>query len=285
MRRWNTVAIIGVGLIGGSIGLALRSRGLADQIVGIGRRPGRLARARRLGAVTTTSTRIARGVAEAELVVVCTPVERIVEHVQEAAGACPDGAVLTDVGSTKERIVAELEEDWDGHRRRGVAFVGSHPMAGSEQSGVAFATPDLFVKRTVVITPSRKTRLEDFSRVRQLWQSLGASIVRCSPRSHDRAVAMISHLPHVVASALSASVSQTDLDLAATGWRDTTRIAAGDVDLWKQILTQNREHVLAALDEFQEVLGNFHKALEQNDDARLVKLLALGKKHRDALGN
>jgi prephenate dehydrogenase len=285
MRRWNTVAIIGVGLLGGSIGLALRSRRLADQVVGIGRRASRLRWARLRGAVTSTTTQLAQGVAAADLVVVCTPVEQIVEFVMLASAACSPGTLITDVGSTKEQIVTSLDRRLaDGARNR-VAFVGSHPMAGSERSGVEHARADLFEGRVVIVTPSYRTRPEACRTIGRFWKSLGAKVLYMTPSSHDRSVGAVSHLPHLVASALATATSPRDLPLAAGGWQDTTRIAAGDAELWRQILLDNRLHVLKSVDKFAKVLSSLREALERNDKARLAQLLAIGKRRRDSVGS
>ena len=285
MPRWETVALVGVGLIGGSIGLALRERGLARNVVGIGRRASSLRKARQCGAVSTTTTQLVRGIADAELVIVCTPVELIVENVLKVAEHCPSDALITDVGSIKASIVTSL----DRHRRvldaRGVRFVGSHPLAGSGKQGPQHARGDLFEDRVVVVTPSRRSRTTDVKRIEDFWHSLGATVLRKSPQAHDQAVAAISHLPHLVASAMSAATPVEALPLAATGWRDSTRVAAGDAELWRQILANNRDHVLTSLDKFEKVLTFFRKALENGDEDLLTKLLREGKQHRDAVGN
>jgi prephenate dehydrogenase len=268
-------------LIGGSIGLALRRRNLAERVVGIGRSAASLRKAQRRGAVTSTTTRLAQGVAESELVVVCTPVESIVEHVRAAAGACRPGTLITDAGSTKGRIVSSL----DGQLGRDVSFVGSHPLAGSEKKGADFASEELFEDRVVVITPTRRTRKESAQAIEQFWQSLGARVVRMSPEAHDEAVAATSHLPHVVASALAAATPEAQLRLVATGWLDSTRVAAGDVELWTQILVENRDSVLSALDRCEKGLASFRAALTKGDRNRLAALLRAGKERRDAVGD
>lgn len=284
MRSWNKVAIVGVGLIGGSVGMALRERGLARHIVGVGRSSSRLRAARNRGAVTATSTRLARGVVGADLVVVCTPVHLVVENVRRAAENCAAGTLITDVGSTKERIVAALDGKL-GAIEPQVAFVGSHPMAGSEKSGVQFAQADLFVDRLVIVTPCSRSRKKNVDAIEDFWKSLGARVVRVSPTLHDRAAAAVSHLPHAVAAALAATAEKPELSMAASGWRDATRIAAGDVDLWTQILLENRSHVLKSLDKFGKVLSSLREALEGSDRAKLEQILTAGKRNRDAVGN
>jgi prephenate dehydrogenase len=281
MLRWKTVAIVGVGLIGGSIGLALRKRGLARDTIGVGRRPENLRTAKSLGAVTATSQSIDEGVADADLVIVCTPVAEIVNHVLQAAAAAPECAILTDAGSTKESIVKTVDAEL-GRKNR---FVGSHPLAGSEKTGVANARADLFEGRVVVVTPSRKTNPEHLTAVADFWSGLGATVLLMSPAEHDKALATTSHLPHLIASAAARETSQAELPLTAGGWRDLTRIAASDPELWTQILWENRGHVLKSLSRFEKTVAAFRTALEQGDRRKLRKLLTEGKEVRDAVGN
>ncbi len=281
MKHLENVAIVGVGLIGGSIGLALRQRGLADAIVGIGRNQVSLRMARRVGAVSHTTIDLAKGVAEADLVVVCTPVARITAHVREAASACPKGTLITDAGSTKQAIVAALDEGLP----RGCRFLGSHPVAGSEKTGVSHARADLFEGRVTVITPTRNTRAEDFDLLEEFWEALGSVVVRMSPEEHDRALAITSHLPHLAAAALAATVPEQYYRLTGTGILDATRLAGSDPDLWKQILLQNRENVLAALQQYGVKLSALHVALRDGNETELDRILTLAKKNRDALGS
>lgn len=281
MRRFNTVAIVGVGLIGGSLGLALRQRNLAERVIGIGRRQTSLRTARRVGAVTNTSIDLAKGVAEAELIVVCTPVGRIVEHVRQVAAHCPEGALITDAGSTKQTIVEAL----DGTLPRGVRFLGSHPVAGSEKAGCAHATADLFEGRVAILTPTLNTRAEDYDHLEQLWTHLGSVVLQMSPAEHDRALALTSHLPHAVASVLASMLPESLFRLTGAGFHDTTRIASGDAELWQQIFLANRTNLLAALDQYAHRLHVLRTALDQQDSAALEHLLSLAKKNRDALGS
>lgn len=277
MQLWNQVAIVGVGLIGGSIGMALRKRRLARRVVGIGRRQASLNKARRAGAVDGTTTDLARGVADAELIVVCTPVENIVGHVRAAADACPEGALITDAGSTKGAIVERL----DGQLPRQVRFVGSHPLAGSEKTGAEHARADLFEGRVAVVTPTRRTAATDYTAIEKFWSSLGARVIRKSPQAHDAALARTSHMPHAVASALAAATSGKDLPLVAGGWLSTTRIAAADEKLWRQILLDNRDNTLAALDDFEQALAQLRKAIEQNDRPHLERLWRKGRRKHE----
>ncbi len=281
MKRFSTVAIVGVGLIGGSIGMALRQRHLADRVIGIGRRQSSLRTARRVGAVTNTTVELAKGVAEAELVIVCTPVDRIAEDVRQAALYCPEGTLLTDVGSTKQAIVESL----DGQLPRGCRFLGGHPLAGSEKSGAAHSRADLFEGRVALLTPTRNTRAEDYDTLEAFWSQLGSVVIRMTPAEHDQVMALVSHLPHLAAAALVAVQQEPHFRLAGTGLLDTTRIAAGDPELWKQIFLQNRRNLLAALQAYEEQLAAFRAALRDGDAQALEDLLVQAKRHRDALGS
>lgn len=281
MKRLKTVAIVGVGLIGGSIGLALRKRGLAEAVVGIGRRQVSLRIARRVGAVTNTTIDLSKGVAEAELVVVCTPVGRIIDDVREAAKHCPEGTLITDAGSVKQSLVAALDEGLP----RGCRFLGSHPLAGSEKSGAAHADAELFEGRVAIITPTRNTRGEDFDLIEEFWRGLGSVVVQMPPEEHDRALALTSHLPHVAAAALAAVVPEKYFRLSGTGMLDTTRLAAGDPDLWKQILMLNRDNVLGALEQYGAKLSALHAAVRDGKWDEVERILTAAKKNRDALGS
>jgi prephenate dehydrogenase len=205
----------------------------------------------------------------------------IAQHVYEAAGACREGALLTDAGSTKASIARRLERVLPGT----VGFVGSHPLAGSEKTGCEHARADLFEGRTVVVTPTLTSSKQDVRRTMDFWSSLGAKVITMTPATHDAVLAITSHLPHVIASALSRSTLPKQLPLTAGGWRDCTRIAAGDADLWTQILLDNRENVLKGLDKFETTLTGFRSAIEQGDRRRLGMLLNSAKQIRDVVGS
>ena len=281
MKPFRTVAIVGVGLIGGSVGLALRRRGLAERVVGIGHRQPSLRTARRVGAVSNTTVDLVKGVAEAELVVVSSPVARIVEHVRRTAEHCPEGTIIIDTGSTKRSIVEPLDDQLP----RGCRFLGGHPLAGGEKAGAAHADAELFEGRVTIITPTKNTRAEDFDLVEQFWSALGSVVVQMSAAEHDRAVAVTSHLPHAVAVALAAVQPEVYFRLAGTGLLDTTRIAAGQPGLWKQIFLLNRDNVLGALAQYRENLAALETAVREGDEAELERILTTAKKNRDALGS
>lgn len=281
MPKYDTIAIVGTGLIGASIGLAVRERKLAGRVVGIGRTKQTLTKAKERGAVDEITTSLAKGVKLAQLTIVCTPVERVAEQVQAVAAAGLKGALITDAGSTKAEIVATIGCDLPKQAR----FVGSHPLAGSEKTGPEFARGDLFVNRVVVVTPSKQTVAGDLTAIREFWEQLGARVVEMSPEDHDAAVAATSHVPHAIASALAAATPTQALDLVAGGWLDTTRIAGGDPELWRQILLSNRGHSLRALAKFGKVLAELRTALRDRDGEALRRILEAGKQTRDAVGS
>jgi prephenate dehydrogenase len=277
----DTLTIVGVGLIGGSVGLAARERGVAGRVVGVGRSADSLARAVACGAVDAGTCDLADAARAADFILFCAPVDRIAAQVREAAAACRPGAVLTDAGSTKDTIVRAV----DGALPPGVAFVGGHPLAGSEKRGPEHARADLFDGRLVVLTPTSRTDPRAVERVTAFWEALGARVRCMSPQDHDDALAVTSHLPHLAAAALANTLPDHLRALAATGFRDTTRVAAGDPDLWAAIFAQNRGAVLAALARLADRLAAYRDALEHDDTHALHQWLTHAKQVRDALGN
>ncbi len=277
--EFNRAVIVGVGLLGGSVGLALRARGMAQHIVGCGRSSESLQQALAMGAVDAIETDLPSACREADLVVVCTPVQCVVPHVLTCLEGIAATGLVTDVGSTKYSICSQLVGRGDAN------FCGSHPLAGSEKSGVSYAAPDLFRGRLTVVTPTPHTCPKLAERTEQLWQALGSRTLRMSPLEHDCGVARTSHLPHIVAAALAAETPDALLPLAASGWCDTTRVAAGGVELWRQILQQNRLPVLDALQQFTASLELWIEALRRDDSAQIEQLLLAGKQQRDSVGN
>lgn len=280
-RQWECVAIVGVGLIGASIGQALLRRGSAKRVVGIARRQTTLRAARRVGAVTNTTIDPYKGVSEAELVVVCTPPDTVVDLVRRTAEHCPEGTLFTDVASTKAKIAAAL----DGTLPRGCRFLGSHPLAGGEKTGPSYSDPNLFEGRVTVLTPTSQTSADDFDALEEFWSSLGSVVIQMAPEEHDRALAETSHFPHMLAALLAGMLPEPYFRLTGTGFLDTTRIAAGDVEMWTQICMQNRRNLLEVCRKFGERLRHLASALEKGDAPAVQQILTLGKKNRDALGS
>ncbi|MGQ0634440.1 MAG: prephenate dehydrogenase [Planctomycetaceae bacterium] len=276
---FETVAIAGVGLIGGSIAAALKQRGLCRRVMGVGRNAERLAEARQRGLLDEASVNLVAAAARADLLVFCTPVDRIVPAVQEAAPACRPGTIITDAGSTKQEICRRLATALPA----GIEFVGSHPLAGSEKQGFENADANLFAGRICVVTPVPTSSRAAVTRVANLWKALGATVVEMEPAAHDRAVGETSHLPHVLAAALALTLSPGNRNLAASGFRDTTRIAAGDPDVWAAILQENARPVLESLERCEEIVRSFRTALEAGDSDKIRELLVAAKAVRDAL--
>ncbi|MFO0936259.1 MAG: prephenate dehydrogenase/arogenate dehydrogenase family protein [Gemmataceae bacterium] len=276
MDTIDTLAIIGVGLMGASVGLAAKSRGLARRIIGFDSDPEHLRIAEAYEGIETTNVRIQ----DAQLIIVCTPVDRIAAEIVRLEGQIPPSAVITDLGSTKQRIVEAVELS-SIHNQ----YVGSHPMAGSEKKGPAFANPELFAGRPVILTPTARTQEQPLKTVSDFWTALGCRVVRMSPKEHDAAVAAVSHLPHAVASALAGCTDISLVPVSAGGWRDTTRVAGAGPGIWTPIFRENRDAVIAALHHFSDHLASFRRLLEADDGPGITAWLADAKRVRDALGS
>jgi len=278
---WHSVAIVGVGLIGGSIGKALQARRLADRIIGIGRSQAGLDAARGTSAVTETTTDVAAA-AGADLVVIAAGVAAIPALLDAVDAVVKPGTLITDAGSTKGSIVAAWERRRSSRRGR---FVGAHPLAGSHRSGATAAAADLFAGRITVVTPAPKTPSADAEEIGGFWAALGATVFMMPPREHDTLLAATSHAPHVVAAAIAAATPAMARQFTAGGWRDTTRIAAGDPELWADILLDNAAQLVPALRRIAAVQEKLLAAVARGDRRRLVTLLTRAKEDRDAVGS
>lgn len=277
------LAIVGVGLLGGSVAKAARAGRLARRLVGIGRDAGRLRPALEDGTLDAVTTDLAEGVRGADFVLLAAPVLAIEGLLEQVARAAPAGAVVTDVGSTKRNIVRAAERLFAG---RPLPFVGSHPLAGSEQSGYKVARVDLFQGATVVVTPTETTELAALKRTTEFWEALGARVISLDPETHDRTVAAISHLPHLVACAVvdgACRVEPAALELAARGFRDTTRIAAGDPGMWTEIFLANRDALSASVAAFREALADLERVIVAGGADELHAALARIKAMREGL--
>lgn len=276
-----TLAIVGVGLIGGSLAAAVKTRGVARRVIGIGRSPAKLEGAIQRGWLDEATSDLAAAASVADFIVFCTPVDRVVSGVREAAAACRCNTLITDAGSTKAEICEALETGLPP----GIEFIGSHPLAGSEKNGYEHSDPHLFANRVCVLTPHARSSDSGLQRLRSFWSLLEARVVEMSPTAHDRAVAEISHFPHLTAAALAATLAPEHRALAARGFRDTTRIASGDPDLWTSIFMCNAEQVGHSLEKFDAILNEYRQALRQRDPVALRKLLEQGKIIRDQLSS
>ncbi len=277
------MAILGVGLLGGSLGLAIKQRALARQVTGFVRRQSRVRECERSGAVDRATLDLAEAVREAELVVLCTPLAQMRPLAEQMLPALEPGAIVTDVGSAKSGVVRELEPLL---ARAGARFVGSHPLAGAEKTGVAWARADLFEGAVCVVTPTRRTETEARQRIERLWRRLGTRVLTLSPQQHDALLARSSHLPHVLAAALVAFVldsrhPRVQSLVCANGFRDTTRIASGSPEMWRDIALANRVHLRRALKEFMTRLEQVQTLLQRGDARALEQWFARAKERRD----
>ncbi len=281
----NRLAIIGVGLIGGSLALALRKQGLVGEVVGIGRGEANLLRGVELGVIDRYSLDPREGVKGADLVFIATPVCTIVGMVATIAPFLHPGAVVTDGGSVKEEIVAACELLMES----GTFFVGGHPIAGTEHSGVEAAFATLYENRRCILTPTPRTDPSALAVVTKMWEGAGSEIVLMDVHKHDRVLAAISHLPHMVAYSLVNAVGGYDrfddniLRYSAGGFRDFTRIASSDPAMWRDIAHMNRDALLEMMDFFAGSLADLRRLVAAGDRGGLEQFFARSKEQRDGI--
>jgi prephenate dehydrogenase len=259
------LSILGVGLLGGSIGLAWKAISSSCEIVGYGHREDSLRRAMEMGAVDKITQDPTEAVQDADLVILCTPVGLFADILTRIGPALAAGSTVTDVGSTKRSVVRLAAERLPASAH----FVGSHPMAGSEKRGVEYARADLFRGAVCIVTPGQTTGAAGLERVTDFWKQLGMRVTQLAPDEHDRLVADISHVPHAVAAALVAMQSDAALALAGRGFLDATRIAGGDGGLWRDILVDNRDNVRGGIERLQGQLAELLKWVDAKDGQAL----------------
>lgn len=281
---FRKVAILGVGLLGGSLGQALRQRRVATHVHGYVRREASLAECRAAEAVEDVSTDLAAVTRNADLVVLCTPIGQMSALLARALPALKPGAIVTDVGSVKGPVVAEAEPLC---LKASARFIGSHPMAGSEKTGVSAAQPRLFEGAACAVTPTKRSDPAALVQVEALWRILGMNVIRLAPETHDALVAHASHLPQAIAASLAElvldpSFAPEQSQLCAGGFRDGTRIAAGSPEMWRDIFLANRAPVVQAMDAFVGRLRMLRKAVRSGDTDRIATFLQRAKDRRDA---
>jgi len=284
MRRLKSVAVIGVGLLGGSFALALRRAGAATSIVGFDRDREALARAAALGVIDTVAESASEAAAGAELVLVAVPVRSVAAVLRDVAQSLAADAVVTDVGSTKAEVVATARSEL---RERFARFVPGHPIAGAEASGVEAAQPELFRGARIVLTPVAETAADAVERVSAAWEAVGGRIAILAPEAHDRIFAAVSHLPHVLSFALVSELAGRAnaaelMGFAAGGYRDFTRIAASSPEMWRDIALQNRAALLDELDRYAARLAVFRALIDQGEGAGLERLMTEARSARHA---
>lgn len=279
------MAVVGVGLIGGSLARVLREQGEVGEIVGIGRTEPNLVRAVELGVIDRYSQDPCEGVRGADLVFLATPVRSIATVLARIAPFLSPGCIVTDGGSVKEPVVAACEPLMPP----GTHFVGGHPIAGTERSGVDASFSTLFKGKRCIVTPTARTDGRALETVARMWQSAGSEVIRMDADKHDRIVAAISHLPHMVAYSLVNAVDGYDrldeniLSYSAGGFRDFTRIASSDPAMWRDIALMNRPALLEMMDFFTGYFGRLRSLVESGDEEGLAKFFAESKRSRDSL--
>jgi prephenate dehydrogenase len=286
MRRVKTLAVIGVGLVGGSLALALRRGGAVASVVGYDRDPQALERATALGVIDSASASASEAAKGADLVAVAVPVRAIGPVLHDVALTLAPEAVVTDVGSTKGEVVRIAEAEL---RERFPRFVPGHPIAGRETSGVDSAVPDLFRSARVVLTPAAATAPDAVDLVKACWEAAGARIATMAPERHDRIFAAVSHLPHLLSFALVSEIAaradgEELLGFAAGGFRDFTRIAASSPEMWRDIALQNRAALLEEIDRYAARLAVFRALVEKGDGPGLERLMTEARSARHAWG-
>ena len=283
------LSILGPGLLGGSIGLAARQRKVARRVVIWARRPDAADQAWQLGAADEATNDLAKAVTDAELVVLATPIGVMRTLADQMRPALPDACIVTDVGSVKYPVVTALSDALAGPAPSGAGtarFVGSHPMAGSEQSGIEAARRDLFDNAVCIVTPREDTDKAALQVVYDFWKALGCTVKTLAPQAHDEIVARISHLPHVVAAAVVNVVCNDGahpLNFVGPGFKDFTRIAGGPFEMWTEICLENREEIGRALDQLIEELVKVRAAVKNADAVELRTMLKRAKHFRDEL--
>ncbi len=284
MNKLQRLTIIGLGLIGGSLGMAWRKAGAAREIVGVDILPEVCKLAESMGAVHRATRDLQAAVSDARVVVLAVPVESMERVAREIAADIPRDCLVTDVGSTKVGLTNRLSNIFN---TKGV-YIGGHPMAGSEQAGITGADPYLFENAVYILTPPDENTpgLELLTR---LVKQLGARSLVMSPGQHDAIVAAVSHLPHVVAAGLVNTVSQVEenyprtLMLAAGGFRDTTRIASGDPGLWQGICRSNKTYLLEVLTDFQKNIREFTRLLAADDAGGIAEFFTRARETRESI--
>lgn len=275
MRLFDKVVIIGTGLIGGSIGLAIKKNKFAKEVVGISRRKESLSMAKKTGAIDKACDNM-EVIRDADLVVFATPPEVLLDLAHKAAKFIKDDCVVFDVASTKEKITRELDRLFSN-------YVGAHPLAGSEKRGIKYSDADLFRGSLCILTPTKNTSPIALGKVRAFWLKLGAKVFYLSGNKHDKILAFVSHLPHISAFSLVNAVPPEYLKFASSGFKDTTRIAGSNSLLWSQIFLGNRRNTLRAIRLFQANLDKIKSAIKNGNKRLLEKLLRKARDKRITL--
>ncbi|MBI4653418.1 MAG: prephenate dehydrogenase/arogenate dehydrogenase family protein [Nitrospirae bacterium] len=280
---FKRIAIIGVGLIGGSFGLALKKSRLCEKIVGIGRNKENLIKAKERGIIDEYFTDASRGVIDADLILLSTPVGKFQRILERIRGNIKKGAIVTDVGSVKLEVVKGLEPLIP----EGVSFVGTHPIAGRESSGIADASAEFFAGIRCIVTPTSNTDKNALGKIISLWEAIGSKISLMTPEEHDRVFAIVSHIPHVIAYTLINTIMDLDeniLQHSGPSLKDMTRIALSPTELWRDICSYNRENIIKSLNHFISHITDIKALIEKSDWDALEKEFQKAQAGRKSLG-
>lgn len=279
VKDLHNICVVGLGLLGGSVSLAARQCFSRATVIGYSHRAATRRKARELAVATEVPDNLASAVADADLLILATPIFTFERYFEALGGLVPADCVITDVGSTKV-----LPHQWAEEKLgRRVRYVGSHPIAGSEQRGVEFARDDLFAQSRCILTTTGQSNRPAVRLLRRFWSALGCSVDTMDPAEHDRVFANISHLPHLMAAGLVNASDREDMKFAGKGFLDSTRIASGAATVWTDVLLANREHVIAGIDGVFAELSKLQKAIKAQDRETLEALLEGARKKRASL--
>lgn len=274
---FRRVAIVGVGFMGASLGLAIKKKKLAKEIIGIGHHETSLREAIDVGAIDESTMDLKKGIQGADLIILATPVNAILEALDVIGAEFKRSVIITDVGSSKTAIVDRAEKVL----HHSVLFVGSHPLVGSEKKGPTYANAALYETGTCVMTPTDKTNRLARDKMKQFWSQLGMNVKMMTPAEHDESLAFISHLPHLTSFALMKVLPEASADIITQGLKDSTRIAASDAHMWKDIALSNHKYVLKSLDEYVKALSAIRKAIVTRDGESLLETFKQAKVKRE----
>ena len=279
MKDLRQTTVIGLGLLGGSISLAVLRSFTRVKVIGYTHRPSTRTKARQLAVATEIVDCLKSSVSEADIVILATPIVTFEKIFSEIADALPNGCIVTDVGSTKV-----LPHRWAAKKLpKSVHYVGSHPIAGSEQRGIEFARDDLFDGAMCILTTSKKTNRQAAQTLKIFWSKLGCSVKSMTPAEHDRIFANVSHLPHITAAALINANNNEELKFAGKGFMDTSRIASGPANIWADVLLTNATNTTRGIDKIIAELVKLKKAIKKENKREIEKLLKKAKTKRAAM--
>ncbi|MCX5713564.1 MAG: prephenate dehydrogenase/arogenate dehydrogenase family protein [Candidatus Omnitrophica bacterium] len=277
MKLFEKIAIVGTGLIGGSLAQAARKNKLCDRLIGVSRHKATLEFAKRHKIIDSGSQDISI-LKDADLVILATPPQTIKILAPKIKKIIKNGCIVTDVASIKSEIVSSLEKIFPD-------YIGSHPLAGLEKRGIQNANARIFNDSLCILTPTKKTSLEAGRKIKLFWRALGVEVITMTPKEHDKVLSFVSHLPHVSAFSLMDAIPDKFLDFAAGGFKDTTRIAASDPELWAEIILGNQKDILYSVGQFKKSLRKITSAIRGQNKKALIAIIKSAKERREKLNS